>query len=313
MIEAPQRAQLVDVARPAPAHDQVLIRIEGCGVCGSDLAVWQGRQWFDYPLDPGAPGHEAWGTIEETGEDVKEVVPGQRVAAISYRAHAEYDVAEAAAVVPVPTSLGDRPFPGEALGCAMNVYARSEIEPHHTVAVVGIGFLGALVTQMAVRGGARVIGVSRRAFSLEVARAMGAHETVRIDDTDQAVAEVKELTDAALCDRVVEAAGLQTTLDIAAALTRTRGRLIIAGYHQDGARSVDMQMWNWRGIDVINAHERALDAYVSGVRAAAVAIDAGRLDPSSLYTHSFAFDDLARALDTAARRPDGFLKAVTAL
>ena len=37
-------------------------------------------------------------------------------------------------------------------------------------------------------------------------------------------------------------------------LTRVRGRLVVAGYHQDGPRQVDMQLWNWRGLDVINAH-----------------------------------------------------------
>ena len=58
------------------------------------------------------------------------------------------------------------------------------------------------------------------------------------------------------CKRVIEAAGAQATLGLAPALTGTYGRLIIAGYHQDGPRQVNVQLWNWRAIDVINAHER---------------------------------------------------------
>ena len=107
---------------------------------------------------------------------------GDRVAALSYHAYAEYDVADADAVVPLPDALAGQPFPGEPLGCAMNIFRRSEIAPGQTVAIVGIGFLGAILTRLASEAGARVIAVSRRPFSLEVARAMGAAETIPMDD-----------------------------------------------------------------------------------------------------------------------------------
>jgi hypothetical protein len=55
--------------------------------------------------------------------------------------------------------------------------------------------------------------------------------------------------------------------DLAGELCAERGRLVIAGYHQDGMRQVNVQLWNWRGIDVINAHERDPQAYVDGMRA----------------------------------------------
>lgn len=42
-----------------PQPDQIRIRLEGCGVRGSNLPVWEGRPWFTYPLPPGKPGHEA--------------------------------------------------------------------------------------------------------------------------------------------------------------------------------------------------------------------------------------------------------------
>jgi threonine dehydrogenase-like Zn-dependent dehydrogenase len=89
-----------------------------------------------------------------------------------------------------------------------------------------------------------------------------------------------------------------------------RGRLVIAGYHQDGARQVNMQLWNWRGLDVINAHERDPRAYVEGMRAAVDAVASGRLDPAPLYTHRFSLDQLGAALEATRVRPDGFLKAL---
>ena len=146
----------------------------------------------------------------------------------------------------------------------MNILRRSGIEAGQTVAIVGIGFLGAILTRLAAQAGARVIAVSRRPFSLDVARDMGAAETIPMDDHHGIIARVKELTDGIFCDRVIEAVGKQWPLDLAAELTRERGRLIVAGYHQDGPRQVNMWLWNWRGLDVINAHERDPEVYVAG-------------------------------------------------
>jgi threonine dehydrogenase-like Zn-dependent dehydrogenase len=108
----------------------------------------------------------------------------------------------------------------------------------------------------------------------------------------------------------VEAVGLQEPLDLAGRLVRVRGRLVIAGYHQDGTRQIDMQLWNWRGIDVINAHERDAKIVRDGIRGAIEAVRAGTLDLDSLCTHRFELASLGEALETMRQRPDGFLKAL---
>lgn len=308
VIEAPRKVGLTDVTVPAPGPGQVLIRVAGSGICGSEIPAYEGRRWFDYPLPAGTPGHEGWGTVAERGTGVDTVEVGARVAMLSERAHAEYDLAAAGSVVPIPDTIGAGPFPGEALGCAMNIFTRSDIRAGQTVAVVGIGFLGALLTQLAARAGARVIAVSRRSSSLDMAEQMGADEVVPAEG--DALADIEKLTGGKLCDRVIECTGAQRPLDLSSALTRVRGRLIIAGYHQDGARNVDMQLWNWRGLDVINAHERDPRAYVKGIRHAVKAIEAGELDPSPLYTHVFPLQDVDTAFRTASERPPGFMKAL---
>ena len=61
--------ETIDPRSAGPGEARV--RLEGCGVCGSNLPVWEGRPWFQYPLDPGTPGHEGWGVIEEVGEGLQ--------------------------------------------------------------------------------------------------------------------------------------------------------------------------------------------------------------------------------------------------
>jgi threonine dehydrogenase-like Zn-dependent dehydrogenase len=85
---------------------------------------------------------------------------------------------------------------------------------------------------------------------------------------------------------------------------------VIAGYHQDGLRQVNLQLWNWRGIDVVNAHERDPQRYVAGIRRAIELMTQGVLDPEPLYTHRFPLAGLGEALELTATRPDGFMKAL---
>ena len=306
VIAAPRRLEITEVDVPQPGPGQVLVRVEGSGICGSDLAVWEGRPWFEYPLDPGRPGHEAWGTVEAVGAGVTEFRPGERVTGVLYKGFAEFDVADAASLVPLPDGVSG-PFPGEAIGCVMNILDRSAIAADDTVAVVGVGFLGALLVQLATARGARVIGLSRREFALQAATANGASDVFALGE--DAVAQVGAATADAMCDVVIEATGHQGGLDVAAELVRVRGRLVIAGYHQDGPRTVDLQSWNWRGIDVINAHERETAVYVSGIRKAVHAVEQGNLDVGPVLTHTLGLEQLDEALNLALERPDGFVKA----
>jgi NADPH:quinone reductase len=266
VIGAPQTAAATEVAAPAPGEGEVLIEVEGCGVCGSSLPVWEGRPWFSYPLAPGAPGHEVWGRTED----------GRRVAALCFNGFAAYDVAQAETVVELPFALEGVPFPGEALACAVNVVRRARVGVRDRVAIVGMGFLGRAIAQLLPHA-----------------------DTLRRGDDPSGEYEV-----------VIEAAGTQSALDTASALVAAGGRLVVAGFHQDGPRSVDMQGWNWRGIDVINAHERDSAVVVKAMREAAWLAAEGTLDVEALVTHRLPLEETARAFELAATRPDGFVKAV---
>jgi threonine dehydrogenase-like Zn-dependent dehydrogenase len=308
VLAGPRRFELAEVPRPAPGPGEVLVRLEGSGVCGSNLAPWQGRPWFHYPFPPGAPGHEGWGRVAAVGPGVAELTEGDRVALLSGAAFAEYEVAPAERAVPIPGAISG-PFPGEALGCGVNVFRRSRIRRGDQVALVGAGFLGLVALRLAAQAGARVTALSRRQTSLRRARAYGAEATVATGDREAAVDAVREMTSGRLCDVVIEAVGNQDALDLASRLVREGGRLVVAGYHQDGPRLVDMGLWNWRGIDVVNAHERDPRVQREGVARAAAEVAEGRLDPGLLY-ESFPLERAGEAFRAMEERPDGFVKAL---
>jgi threonine dehydrogenase-like Zn-dependent dehydrogenase len=310
VLTAPLTVEVQQVTLPEPAAGQVRIRLEGCGVCASNIPVWQGRDWFSYPVAAGNPGHEGWGRVDAIGSQVTQVQVGDRVAGLSYQAYAEYDLADADALVRLPEELAGLPFPGEPLGCAINIFKRSDIRAGQTVAIIGIGFLGALLVQLAKNAGACVLALSQRQYSLHVARENGADETILLDDHWQIIEKVKTLTGGRFCERVVECTGKEWPLNLAGELTAERGKLIIAGFHQDGLRSVNVQLWNWRGLDVINAHERDAQVYVQGMREAVAAVQSGKMNPLPLYTHSFALENIGQAFNALQSRPEGFMKAL---
>lgn len=310
VLIGPREFAIREVDVPRPGEGEVRLKLEGCGVCASNVPPWDGPEWMNYPTPPGDLGHEGWGVVEEVGPGVTGLSAGDRVAALSGRSYAERDIAEAGRLVKLPPELDGQPFPGEPLGCAFNIFRRSDVKAGQTVAIIGIGFLGAVVTHLASKAGARVIAISRRQESLDLARHYGAAETIVMDDHYAIIDQVKALTGEDMCERVVECVGKQWPLDLAGELVGFGGRLVVAGYHQDGPRQVNMQMWNWKGIDVINAHERDEAVQLQGVQEAVDAVAAGSFDPAPLYTHTYRLDQLGAALDATRDKPEGFVKAL---
>lgn len=310
VITEPGTTETREIPLTEPGPDEVRIKVEGCGLCASSIPVWEGREWFDYPQESGAPGHETWGRIDAIGKNIKGFQPGNRVAALSYHGYSEYDIAKAEHLVKLPDELKGKPFPGEPLGCAANIFKRSEIKEGQTVAIVGIGFLGALLIQMAKARGNKVIAISRRDFSLKTAKKCGADEIIKMDDHYRIIEEVKELTGGKFCERVIECTGKEWPLQLAGELTAERGKLIIAGFHQDGMRQVNIQLWNWRGIDVINAHERNPKEYVKGMKDALKMVLEGTMKPEPLYTNTYSLEELDEGFNDLCSRPDGYMKGL---
>ena len=309
VIISPKQIKIFEAPVPVPGDEEVVVKLKGTGLCVSNLPVWEGREWFSYPLEPGSPGHEGYGIVENVGANAVGIAKGDKVSLISHHAYAEYDKTNVSNVVKVPAGFNGQPFPGEPLACAVNVFRRSDIWKEHTVVVIGAGFLGCLLIQLIKNTGARIIAVSRRNSSLEFAEKAGAHHLIRFTDVWDASKQIRLMAGNGV-PRVIEATGEQQSVDLATDIISEGGRLIIAGYHQDGLRNVNMQVWNWKGIDVINAHERDAGVYTEGLREAVQKTEAGILRPNELITHFFEQNDLGHAFQTLYQRPEGFLKAV---
>ncbi len=308
VITEPGKVALIDLPLTQPGSREILIKTIGCGLCASSLPVWEGRTWFSYPLAAGAPGHEGWGTVEAVGDITSPLKKGDLVAFLGSAAFAEYALVPVTEVVKLPSELTGVPFPGEPLGCALNVFKRSDIFSGQTVCIIGCGFLGLLLIQLCKAAGAKVIALSKRPSSLAKARENGADHSIALLHHHEIIDEIKELTDGVFCDRVIECTGVEWPLNLAGELCKIRGKLIIAGYHQDGMRQLNVQLWNWRGIDIINAHERDPEKYLKGIRLAAEFYLDKKIDHKPLLTHAFDFSALEEALNLQLEAPEGFTK-----
>jgi threonine dehydrogenase-like Zn-dependent dehydrogenase len=292
-LVGPRQAAVREVPEPQPGPGEVLVAVKACGLCASDLNAWRGVPGIDYPLPPGAPGHEVWGEI---------VGSGQTVTGLVWNGLAERSLARAEHLVRLAPPFDTTLLLGEPLACALNVVRRARVQPGQRVALVGFGYLAALVVQLLPEHTAAWIALARRGENRELALRLGAEAAYDFAAVPERCWDQFEV--------VIEAAGVQSTLDYASWLVAYGGRLVIAGYHADGPRSVNLQSWNWKGIDVINAHERQPAVYVAALRTGLQLVRERRLDLAGLISHRFGLDDSVAAFEAADVHPPGFLKAV---
>src|ERR1044071_9581564 len=95
VVAEPGKIEIREAPVPVPGPGELRVRLEGCGVCASNLPPWEGREWFQYPMDPGGLGHEGWGWVDAVGPDVSGFAVGDCVATLGQHSYAEYDLASA--------------------------------------------------------------------------------------------------------------------------------------------------------------------------------------------------------------------------
>ncbi len=203
-----------EVPVPLPGPGEVLVRLEACGVCHSDLHIRSGDELVDSGTLPLTLGHEGVGLIEETGSGVTGLSVGDRVGVpwlhdtclrcrdclsghesvcVKQRAHgmqvdgafAEYVVVKEGFTVGIPDELD--PIAAAPLLCAgVTAYGaikRAQLEPGLTCVILGCGGLGQYGIQFARLTGARVIAVDNDQSRLDVARRLGANECYMSNDS----------------------------------------------------------------------------------------------------------------------------------
>ena len=305
VLQGPGRSDVLERPRPVPGDDEVLVRVSACGVCASEARTWhtggEGR----------ILGHEVVGAIAELGSRAPGPPVGTRVTGLIMAGFAEYAVARHDHVVEVPQGLDDAEALGEPLSCMVSGAERTTVRLGDSVAVVGVGYMGLGFLQLlALRGPREILAVDTRAEALDHARRFGATAVCG----PGAVPPTLPVTEWAHIGRgvdvAVEATGTQAGLDLAGDLVAAHGILSIVGYHQGGPRRVNMELWNWKGITVVNAHERRAEVSLRCMKAGLALVRARRIDLSGLVTHEFGLDGVDAAYEALAHKPPGFIKAM---
>lgn len=307
ILEEPRRFAVREDPLPEIGSSQALVRVAACGVCTSELHVWDGTTGGAGL--PRALGHEVSGVVERVGSGVTTVQPGDRVAVwVTSSGFAEYVAVEADWCFPA----GDVPLElalGEPLACAVNAVELAEVRLGDDVVVIGAGFMGNLLQKIvALRGPRHLIVADTRPDALERAAALGATRTV--DVISESLREaVLDITSERGVDVSFEATGVQAALTALGEVTRMSGTVAIVGYHQGGCREIPLARWNWMGYRIANAHFRDEATIRRGMERGMRLLTAGRLDLEDLVTHRFGLDEIDGAFQAAHDKPVGFCKA----
>ncbi len=221
--------QLGDIPAPAPAAGEALVRIAAVGVNYRDIYERMGRYGGTPPMVAGAEGA---GTVEALGDGVRDIRVGDRVAFTGIpRAYAEYVVAPADRLIPLPDGLSmieGAAFPLQGLTAHYLVHEYYHVTPKTTVLVhAAAGGVGLLLVQMLKTIGARVIGTTSTQEKAAIVRGAGADDVILYTQTNCTDA-VKAVTNGAGVDLVLDGVG-KSTLPGSLECVRTRGTVVIFG------------------------------------------------------------------------------------
>ena len=225
----PEVLELVELPIPQPGPGQVLIRVEATGLNFIEIYFRKGVYKAALPL---IPGSEAAGTVEELGPSVTGFAAGDLVASTSVLgSYAEYALVPAAQLVKVPAALAPEKAAAAMLqGMTAHYLSHSTfpLKAGDTALVhAGAGGVGLLLTQMAVRLGARVLTTVSTPAKAELSREAGASDVILYNDQDFE-AEVKRLTGGKGVDVVYDSVG-KTTFEKSLNCLRPRGLLALFG------------------------------------------------------------------------------------
>ncbi|ADG89929.1 alcohol dehydrogenase [Thermobispora bispora] len=321
VYEGPGKQAWTSVPDPGIADPRdVIIQVTTAAICGTDLHILAG----DVPeVDPGRVlGHEAVGIVVETGSDIDDLVPGDRVLVscisgcgrCAYCRKARYGqcrrggwllghmidgVQAEFARVPfadlsvhrLPSHLSDElaVLLADVLPTAYEVgVLNGNVRPADTVVVVGCGPIGlAVILTARLLSPARIIAIDQAEPRLEAAKRAGAEITIKPDEDPLEV--VRAVTDGLGADVVIEAVGAPETFELCTRLVRPCGRLSVIGVHGKPAPLHLEDLWS-RDVTITTG---LVDTYSTPTLLQLV--DEGRLDVGGLITHRFTFAGIGDA------------------
>jgi L-iditol 2-dehydrogenase len=313
-----------DVPEPKPGPGEVLLKIEACGICGSDIHVR--HDTFPY-WPPVTLGHEFTGTVVERGPDCRRLRTGDRVVAEPHTracgdcflcrtgniqvcpdkrspgwgidgGMAEYIAYPETLLHRIPDSMTwDQAVVTEPVAnIVTDLLERTRVEPGDTVAVLGPGPIG-LIAAMAARAvcAREVILIGTPgdvAIRFRKAEALGFEHRVNLAETDP-VAYVLDRTGGRGADVVVECSGSPKAIPTIPDLLRKQGRACIVGL--TGGRKVELE-WDKFAFKVATLVFNMSTFYTSWEKSIAL-IASGRIQAEQLVTHKAPLEDWEKVFD----------------
>jgi 2-desacetyl-2-hydroxyethyl bacteriochlorophyllide A dehydrogenase len=299
VLTAPGELVLDEVAQPARAAGDVLVRVTHSGICGTDYKIFTGSIPVRYPR---IMGHEMAGEVVDA--DAAALSPGDRVivdpelycgACFHCRigqthlcpngqllgrdangGFAEYLAAPATHVFRLPAGIDRRAAPIiQVLTTCLHAQRRIDIRPGESIVVLGLGVTGQLHAQLAKARGATVIGVTRSADKRRLAETLGTDLT--FPSGDDAVRMVREATDGRGPDVVIETTGVVQQLASAVTMVRAGGRILMYGIITAKEGALPFYDLYYKELSLINARVAKSEDYPDAI--GIVARGQVRLDP----------------------------------
>jgi L-iditol 2-dehydrogenase len=306
-LVGPRTSEVVETADPVPADDQVLVEVLACGVCTSDIGPWLSH---DPAGSPVRLGHEIVGRVAAAGRDAGRWLPGDLVTGLGGEGFATRAVMDANAILPVPAGIEPAHAIGEPVADLEEALSRTGIRAGDRVAVVGLGFMGLGLIQLAKRHApGLLVGVDPDPARRRRALALGADLAFAPDEVPAEYrTETGRATEARLAI-VLEATGSTGGLATAGSLVRPFGTLCVVGYHHTGDAMMDMDLW-YKAVTVVNGFCPDRTRLVAAMRETLSLISDRRFSYAPLITHRFGLDEVDTAFATMEAAGPDFVKGV---
>jgi len=304
-VIGPGRSEMVELPDPVPRPDQVVVDVLACGVCTSDRTAWSDH---DAASAPTRLGHEIVGRVSAVGGDAGRWHLGDIVTGLGGDGFASRAVLDADALLPVPAGVAPEHSLGEPLAVLEEAISRAGIRPGDRVAVVGLGFMGLGLVQLAAqRLPGLLVGIDPRPGNDDLALALGAHEVHRPSELPPEF--TAESSREQRFDVVIEAAGVTSALDTSSLIVRPYGTVCIVGYHHSGTAPMDMRLW-YKGVTTVNGFSPHRPRTMRAMRDGLAMIAARTFSYDRLITHRFPLEGVDAAFELMREHPAGFVKSV---
>lgn len=326
-----------EIPVPEITPDQVLIRVEYVGICGSDVHYFHDGRCGTFVVgeEPFMLGHECAGTIVEVGSEVKNLVTGDRVCVepgitcgkCEHCKSGEYNLCPDVKFLATPPIQGCNErylaFPAELcyklpdnmstrvgaliepLSTCMYSARLSEVTVGDTVVILGAGCIGLLIMMCCkARGASKVIICDLENIRLEKAKELGADYTINSREAD-VLAEVERLTNGRGADIVIEAAGNKITIAQTPFLVRQGGLILLVGMSAE-----EEITYNFGQIMAKEARIKSQFRFVNTFPTAIAAVESGLIPLEKIVTHEFSFNDIQKAYETCIYDKSNVVKAL---